>query len=425
MNNQLNDLLSHINDNLRFGSKIKQNIVDHWFKEYTLEIKERFSVYDELDSLQIEIIDHPKTALKAMLLKLFKCIEQKSEINRSILTNWFNQNNIDEDIQESILSDLSKRDYIIIDDTLLDKRVTDFNIPDDLLEDDLDFLLDDISFISHVDSLEEVIDKSRNIEYLTQIHADDELMRNKALSSLVEANKKLIWKVVRKYSSLATVGFDENDMYQVGVIGLLKAAEKFDISLGNQFSTYAIWWIRQAITRGIADYSTIIRIPVHYREKMSKFIRIENELWNELARPATTYEISKEMKESTEVIEELRFYIAQSNLDSLDRLVGEGETTSLEEFVLDKNLSTPDEEYLKIELRNTIGDIFQMCLTERETQVLNYRFGFENEERKTLEDIGQIFNVTRERIRQIEAKALKKLQKQKISGLLKEYLYEY
>ncbi|TWT25303.1 RNA polymerase sigma factor RpoD/SigA [Planomicrobium sp. CPCC 101110] len=425
MNNQLNDLLSYINDNLRFGSKIKQDIVDQWFKEYTLEIEERFTVYDELDSLKIEIIDHPKTTLKAKLLKLFKCIEQNNEINKSILTHWFNQNSINEYIQESILSDLAKRDYIIIDDTLLDERNADFDIPDYLLEDDLDSLLDDTSFINHVDSLEEIIDKSRNIEYLTQIHADDELKRIKALSNLVEANKKLVWKVVRKYSSLSTVGFDEKDMYQVGVIGLLKAAEKFDVSLGNQFSTYAIWWVRQAITRGIADYSTTIRIPVHYREKMNKFIRIENELWNELARPATAFEISKEMKESNEVIEELRFYIAQSNLDSLDRLVGEEETTSLGEFVLDENFNTPDVEYLKIELRNTIGDIFQLYLTERETQVLNYRFGFKNEERKTLEDIGLIFNVTRERIRQIEAKALKKLQKQKISGLLREYLNEH
>lgn len=424
MDKKLDDLLSHINDNFRFGSKIKQNIVDQWFKEYTLEIEEKFTVYDELDSLQIEIIDHPKTVLKANLLKLFKCIDQENEINRSILIKWFNQNNIDESIQENILSDLTRRDYIIIEDTLQENNEIDFDIPDDLLENDLDSLLDDDSFIDHVDSLEDVIDKSWNIEYLSQIHSGDELKRNKSLSNLVEANRKLVWKIVKHYSGLATVGFDENDMYQVGVIGLLKAAEKFEVSLGYQFSTYATWWIRQAITRGIADYSTLIRIPVHYREKMNKFIKIENELWNELARPATTFEISKEMGEPIDVIEELRFYISQSNLDSLDRLVGEGENTSLGELVLDENLNMPDEEYYKIELRNTIGEIFQSNLKEREMQVLYYRFGFKNDETKTLEDIGQIFNLTRERIRQIEAKALSKLRKTKSTTVLKEYLYE-
>ncbi|CEG27132.1 sigma-70 family RNA polymerase sigma factor [Bacillus sp. B-jedd] len=425
MNKKLDDLLTHINNNFRFGSKIKQNIVDQWFKEYTLDIEEKFAVYDELDSLQIKIIDHPNTVIKAKLLKLYKCIELEKEINRSILIKWFNQNNIDESIHENMLSELRRSDYIIIDDTPQEKSEIDFDIPDDLLENDLDSLLDDDSFIEHIDSLEDVIDKSWNIEYLNQIHSGDESKRNKSLSNLVEANTKLVWKIVKQYSGIATVGFDVSDMYQVGVIGLLKAAEKFDVSLGYQFSTYATWWIRQAITRGIADYSTLIRIPVHYREKMNKFIKIENELWNELARPATTIEISKEMGEPINVIEELRFYISQSNLDSLDRLVGKDENTLLGELVLDENLNMPDEEYFKVELRNTIGEIFQAILTEREMQVLYYRFGFKNDETKTLEDIGQIFNVTRERIRQIEAKALRKLQNPKTTTILKEYLYEY
>lgn len=425
MNKKLDDLLSHINNNFRFGSKIKQNKVDHWFNEYKLALEEKFAVYDELDTLQIKIIDHPKTALKAKLFKLFKCIELDNEINKSILINWFNQNNIDESIQENILSDLARRNYNIIDDTPSEKNEIDFDMLDDFFENDLDSLLDDDSFIDHVESLEDVIDKSWNIEYLKQIHSEDGFKRNKSLSNLVEANRKLVWKIVKNYAGLATVGFDENDMYQVGVIGLLKAAEKFDVSLGNQFSTYATWWIRQAITRGIADYSTLIRIPVHYREKMNKFIKIENELWNELARPATTFEISKKMEEPIHVIEELRFYISQSNLDSLDRLVGDDENTSLGDLLLDANLITADEEYNKIELRNTIGEIFQANLTEREMQVLYYRFGLKNDETKTLEEVGKIYNLTRERIRQIEAKALRKLRKQKTTTVLKEYLYEY
>jgi RNA polymerase primary sigma factor len=425
MNKNIDDLRSHINDNFRFGSKIEQKIVDRWFKEYTLDIEEKFDVYNELDSLQIKVIDFPKTVFKAKLLKLFKCIELETEIKRSILIKWFKQNNLDESIQENILSDLTRKNYIIIDDISQKKNEIGFDIPDDLLENDLDSLLDDDSFIEHVDSLEDVIDRSWNIEYLNQIHSGDESKRNKSISNLVKANRKLVWKIVKRYSGLATVGFDMNDMYQVGVIGLLKAAEKFNVSLGYQFSTYATWWIRQAITRGIADYSTLIRIPVHYREKMNKFIKTENELWNELARPATTIEISKEMEEPINVIEELRFYISQSNLDSLDRLVGNEENTSLGELVLDEDSTLPDKEYYKIELRNTIGEIFQSNLTEREMQVLQYRFGFNKDETKTLEDIGQIFNVTRERIRQIEEKALMKLRKPKTTTILKEYLYEY
>mgnify|MGYP001486920948 FL=1 len=310
MNKNLDDLLSHINDNLRFGSKIKQDIVGQWFKEYTLNIEEKFAVYDELDSLQIDIIDLPKTALKANLLKLFICIKQEYEIKKSTLIKWFNQNDINESLQENILNEM-KRDYIIIDDTKQEEYKINSDILDDFFDNDLDSLLEDEGFIDHVDSLEDVIDKSRNIEYLNHVHSEDELKRNKSLRNLVEANSNLVWKIVKQYSGLETVGFDTDDMFQVGVIGLLKAAEKFDISKGNQFSTYAVWWIRQAITRGIADYSTLIRIPVHYREKMNKFIRIENELWNKLARPATTFEISKEMEEPIEVIEVLRFYISQ------------------------------------------------------------------------------------------------------------------
>lgn len=425
MNKLLDDLLSHINDNFRYGSKINQSIVDKWFKEHKLEIEEKFKVYDELDSLHIEIIDHPKTLFKAKLLRLLNCIKEETEIDRGILTKWFNQNNIDENIQENILGDLTRKGYIIIDDTLQEKNKVDFDILDDFLENDLDLLLDDDIFIGHVDSLNDVIDKSWNIEYLIQIHSGDELKRNRSLSNLVEANINLVWKIVKHYSGLATVGFDESDMYQVGQIGLLKAAEKFDVSLGYQFSTYATWWIRQAITRGIADYSTLIRIPVHYREKMNKYKRIENELWNELARPATPLEISQRMEESIDVIEEIRFYISQSNLDSLDRFVGEGLDTSLGELVLDDNIKTPEEEYYKFELRNVIGRIFQSNLTEREMQVLYYRYGFENDETKTLENIGQIYNVTRERIRQIEAKAISKLREEKTTTVLKEYWDEY
>lgn len=427
MNTKLDDLLSYINNHLRFGSKIKQIIVDKWFKEYSLKVEEKLAVYDELDNLQIEIIDHPKTLLKANLFKLFKCIDIETKVNRSVITNWLNNNNIDENIQENILNDLIIKGYVINDDTQQENNRHDLNskLTDDLFENDLDLLLEDENFIEEVDSLKDVIDKSWNNKYLAQIQFGDENKRKESTSNLVEANKNLVWKIVKRYSSFATVGFDRDDMYQVGVTGLLKAAEKFDISLGYQFSTYATWWIRQTITRGIANYSTLIRIPVHYREKMKKFINTENELWNKFARPPTAFEISKEMKEPIEIINNLRFYIAQSNLDSLDRLVGEGKNTALSELILDEDNNTPDEEYNKIELRNTIDDFFLEELSEREIEVLRYRLGFNDDQTMTLEEIGKIFNLTRERIRQIEVKAIRKLRKSEKITVLKEYIYEY
>lgn len=412
-------------ENIRFGSKINQTVIDKWFEEYTLKVEDKFVVYDELESLQVEVIGQSKNTLKTKLNRLYICIAKESQIKRSTLIKWFNQNNINEHIKIDIEKNLARRGLIVVEDKVKETEYVDIKIFDDLLEDDLDTLLDDESFIEHVDLLEDVIDKSRNIEYLTQIHAGDEFKRIKSLGYLIEANKRLVWKVVKHYLGKATVGFDQSDMFQAGVIGLLKAVDKFDVSMGNQFSTYAIYWIRQAITRGIADHSTLIRIPVYYREKMNKFLQVEKELWNELARPATTFELSEKMEEPLEIIEEIRFYILQSNLDSLDRLVGEDKTTSLVELVLNNNANYPEDEFTKVELGDTINNIFESELTKRELEVLNYRFGLINDDPKTLEDIGRIFNVTRERIRQIEAKALSKLRKPKTTEILKEYFYEH
>lgn len=428
MNSEIEELLSYINDNLRFGSKIKQSVIDHWFNRYSLKIEEKFLVYEELDSLKIEVLDHPKERIKAQLIRLYKCIAEETEIKKSVLMEWLSKNKIDEHLHETIFEELNKGNYIIIEDTLSDPYTEeqDFDFIDDDFEDDLDSLLDDDEFIDEVDSLEDVVDKSRNIDYLIQLNNDDAIKSKKALDYLVEANTRLVWKVVKHYSGLSTIGFDLDDMYQVGMEGLMKAAERFDVSLGNTFSTYAIHWIRQAITRGIADYGTLIRIPVHYREKMNKFIRIENELWNKLARPATTHELAEEMEISVDEVEEVRFYIEQSNLESLDRTVSESGDTHLGELLPDEQTPTPEVLAIHSDRRFVLEKELCKRLTDREEEVIHYRFGFtENGEIMTLEEIGSIFNVTRERIRQIESKAIKRLKQHKESEMLKEYLYEY
>jgi len=414
------ELMLYINDNVRFGSTINQKYVDNWFKEYKLNYEQKLSIYDELDELQIKFIDHPKSPLKIILFKLYKSISKNDEVERDVVVEWLSHQHLDVDTQSKIISDLKDNGYLIVDEN---ENVIDDKVFEDLFN-DLDAQLSNDEFFNSINLLEDVIDKSKNQEYIKQFNSNNNILKEQALNNLVQANKRLVWKVVKKYEKYSTVGFDLNDMYQIGMIGLIKAADKFDSSLDNQFSTYAVWWIRQAITRGISDYSSLIRIPVYYREKMYKFIKVENQLLNELSRRPTHLEIAEVMEESLEGIEELSFHIAQIKLDSLDRLVGEEDKTSLGELALDSSFNTPDQEYLKLELKKTIFKVIQENLKERESEVLISRFGLVGGQPKTLEEIGQKFNVTRERIRQIEARALLKLKNRKCSEILKEYLYE-
>src|SRR5699024_4292457 len=153
---------------------------------------------------------------------------------------------------------------------------------------------------------------------LTQIKSSNTEENKRALDNLAEANINLVWKITNHYLGLGTSSFDQDDMYQTGMIGLMKAAEKFDISLGYAFSTYAVNWIRQAITSEIANHSTLIRLPVHYREKLNKYIGVEKHLWNELARPATKLEVLRKRAATIHEREEMKFYIDQSNPARLD-----------------------------------------------------------------------------------------------------------
>src|SRR5699024_656432 len=348
---------------------------------------------------------------------------------KSVLIEWFAKEKIDKNIQDNFFEKFANEGFIpIVDDVPLEikKEEQELDFLDDFASEDLDSLIEDDKFIEEVESLEEAVDKSRNIEYLIQLKSDDETLNKKALYNLVEANSNLVWKVVKHYAGLSSVGLDVEDMYQVGMEGLMKAAEKFDVSLGFTFSTYAVHWIRQSITRGIADYSTLIRVPVHYREKMNKFIKMESELWNELARPATNSELSKAMDVTIDEINKIKFYIEQSNLTSLDLYVGNEEDSNLGEFIPDDDSPTPEKVLMDLDRSNVIKESLSARLTDREEEIIYYRFGFlDGGEGMTLEEIGNIYNVTRERIRQIESKALGRLRHNTTSRLLKEYLHEY
>ncbi len=282
----------------------------------------------------------------------------------------------------------------------------DLSIPDNVrLDDPVRMYLKEIGKVPLL-TPEEEVDLAKRME-----QGDEEAKR-----ALVEANLRLVVSIAKRYVGR---GMQFLDLIQEGNLGLMKAVEKFDYSKGFKFSTYATWWIRQAITRAIADQARTIRIPVHMVETINKLIRISRQLLQELGREPTPEEIAAEMDITPERVQEI-LKIAQEPV-SLETPIGEEEDSHLGDFIPDEDALAPADAAAFVLLREQLDDVLD-TLTDREQRVLRLRFGLEDGRGRTLEEVGQEFGVTRERIRQIEAKALRKLRHPSRSRRLKDFL---
>ncbi len=318
------------------------------------------------------------------------------------------QNGIDvlQKLGDSEEEEIDDEDILLDDEEEVDMENIDLSVPDGVsIEDPVRMYLKEIGKVPLLSAEEE-------IELAKRMETGDE----EAKKRLAEANLRLVVSIAKRYVGRGMLFLD---LIQEGNLGLIKAVEKFDYTKGYKFSTYATWWIRQAITRAIADQARTIRIPVHMVETINKLIRVSRQLLQELGREPTPEEIAAEMKIPVERVRDI-LKISQEPV-SLETPIGEEEDSHLGDFIQDDNVPVPADAAAFTLLKEQLVEVLG-TLTEREQKVLRLRFGLDDGRARTLEEVGKEFNVTRERIRQIEAKALRKLRHPSRSRKLKDFL---
>ena len=297
-------------------------------------------------------------------------------------------------------------DNMIAEEEEVDMENIDLSVPEGVsIEDPVRMYLKEIGKVP-------LLSAEREIELAKRMEEGDE----DAKKELAEANLRLVVSIAKRYVGRGMLFLD---LIQEGNLGLIKAVEKFDYHKGYKFSTYATWWIRQAITRAIADQARTIRIPVHMVETINKLIRVSRQLLQELGREPLPEEIAKELDMPVERVREI-LKISQEPV-SLETPIGEEEDSYLGDFIQDDNVPVPAEAAAQTLLKEQLDEVLD-TLTEREQKVLRLRFGMNDGRARTLEEVGKEFDVTRERIRQIEAKALRKLRHPSRSRKLRDYL---
>ena len=314
------------------------------------------------------------------------------------------QNNVD--VLRITDDDVDTEEILLTEEDDVDMENLDLSIPDGVsLEDPVRMYLKEIGKVPLL-SAEEEIELAKRMELGDQ----------DAKKRLAEANLRLVVSIAKRYVGRGMLFLD---LIQEGNLGLIKAVEKFDYRKGYKFSTYATWWIRQAITRAIADQARTIRIPVHMVETINKLIRVSRQLLQELGREPTPEEIAEEMNMPPDRVREI-LKISQEPV-SMETPIGEEEDSHLGDFLEDEQVPAPSDAAAFTLLKEQLVEVLG-TLTEREQKVLRLRFGLDDSRARTLEEVGKEFNVTRERIRQIEAKALRKLRHPSRSRKLKDYL---
>jgi len=362
----------------------------------------------KFDEKIIELLNHAKkkkNVLDYQEINDFFAEMQLEEEQFDRILETLERNNVDV-LRITEDDEVDQEEIILTEEDEVDVENIDLTVPDGIsIEDPVRMYLKEIGKVPLLSAEEEI-----ELAKLMEIGDPD------AKKRLAEANLRLVVSIAKRYVGRGMLFLD---LIQEGNLGLIKAVEKFDYRKGYKFSTYATWWIRQAITRAIADQARTIRIPVHMVETINKLIRVSRQLLQELGREPAPEEIAEEMNMPVERVREI-LKISQEPV-SLETPIGEEEDSHLGDFIQDDNVPIPADAAAFTLLKEQLVEVLG-TLTEREQKVLRLRFGLDDGRARTLEEVGKEFNVTRERIRQIEAKALRKLRHPSRSRKLKDYL---